>query len=188
MAQAGKQVILCDGDLRRPSVHRRFGISHALGLTSLLLDATMATEEALVASPVPGLTLLPSGPIPPNPAELLGSEPMRERVEELRVLADVVVFDSAALLPVADSSILGALCDGVVLVVEAGRTRQDTVRQAKATLDQLGLKVLGVVLNKGRAGRSFGGEYYAGAPDAGPQHGWARVASLWSGQFGSPVR
>jgi succinoglycan biosynthesis transport protein ExoP len=160
MAQAGKRVIVCDTDLRRPSLRQVFNVTTQRGLSSLLLDETLPTESVLVQTAVPNLQLMPSGPLPPNPAELLGSEWMRRRVEEMKSLADVVIFDSPPVLAVADSIILGALCSGVILVIEAGRTRSDACRRCKDTLDQVGLKILGVVLNKvaARQGSSY---YYA---------------------------
>jgi polysaccharide biosynthesis transport protein len=156
MAQAGKRVILCDGDLRRPSVHRFFGLSNRVGLTSLLLDDDLPLEAALFDTPVAGLKLMPSGPLPPNPGELLGSKPMQRRLAQLDEFADVVVFDSPSVGAVADASILGSVCSGVILVVAAGRTRRDVVQRAKAALDHVGLKVFGVVLNKRTAGPADG--------------------------------
>lgn len=183
MALAGRKVILCDADLRRPAVHRAFGYSHEVGLTSLLLDEHMATDDALLPTQVPGLTLLLSGPIPPNPSELLGSKPMHERIQELRATADVVILDTPAVLPIADTPVLAAFSDGVVLVVDSRRTRTDTVRQAKSNLDQVGAKFLGVVLNKGRAHPPIGGEYYTTTQNVSRRR-WARVSGLWSGVLG----
>jgi non-specific protein-tyrosine kinase len=179
MALAGKQVILVDADLRRPAVHRIFGYSHEVGLTSLLLDEHMATDDVLLDTPVPGLTLLLSGRMPPNPSELLGSEPMRERLQELRAMADVVIIDTPAVLPLSDAPILATQCDGVVMVVDARRTRSDTARQAKANLALVGVKFLGVVLNKGRLGRAVGAEYYR-VGRAGSRRKWAWVSALWN--------
>ncbi|RME46344.1 MAG: polysaccharide biosynthesis tyrosine autokinase [Chloroflexi bacterium] len=159
MAQAGMRVILADTDLRRPSIHRFFGVPNQFGLTSLLLDETLPVDSALIETAVPGLRLLPSGPLPPNPAELLGSERMKKRLQELKELADMIIFDSPPVLAVADATILGSLCSGVVLVVDAGRTRTEVIRRGKETLEQVGLKVLGVVLNK-LTTRRGGGYYY----------------------------
>ncbi len=160
IAYAGKRVILADTDFRRPSVHRFFGLSNQVGLTSLLLDDTLSVEEVLVETAVAGLKLMPSGPLPPNPAELLGSAPMQKRLDQMKELADVIIFDSPPVLAVADATILGALCSGVILIVDAGHTRSDAVRRAKETLSQLNLKVLGVVLNKLTARRAGGYYYY----------------------------
>jgi capsular exopolysaccharide synthesis family protein len=148
MAYAGKQVILVDADLRRPSVHRFLGMYNQVGLTSLLLDDTLAVEAALLETPVAGLKMMPSGPLPPNPADLLSWEPMKQRVEQMKELADVIIFDSPPVLAMADASIVAALCSGVILVVDAGRTRSQVVWRAKETLSQLNLNVIGAVLNK----------------------------------------
>jgi capsular exopolysaccharide synthesis family protein len=160
LAQAGRRVILADTDLRRPSVHRFFGVPNQVGLTSLLLDEALPVKAALAGTSVESLRVMPSGPLPPNPAELLGSERMKARLDQMKELADVIVFDSPPVLAVADATILGALTSGVILVVDAGRTRSDMVRRAKKMLDQVGLKVLGVVLNKLTPGRGRGYYYY----------------------------
>lgn len=182
MAQAGKRVILCDADLRRPLIHEVFGVPHDMGLTSLLLDSSMPPDEVLVPTPVPGLMVLPSGPLPPNPAELLGWELMRRRVEELKQLADVVLFDGPAVLPIADAVILGSLCDSVIMVVDAARTRPEQAKQAKERLDRVGLDVLGVILNKTDAGTHTSGYYRrARLPQT---RIWPRLTALWSGLLG----
>jgi non-specific protein-tyrosine kinase len=160
MAFAGKRVILVDADLRRPSLHRTFDVSNQIGLTSLLLDPSLAAEAVLQATPALGLRLLPSGPLPPNPADLLGSELMKGRLEEIKRSADVVIFDSPPVLAMADAAIIGSLCSGVILVVDAGCTRSQVVRRAKEALDQLNVKILGVVLNK-LAPRETRGYYYS---------------------------
>ncbi|MFN8496834.1 MAG: polysaccharide biosynthesis tyrosine autokinase [Anaerolineae bacterium] len=159
-AQTGRKVILLDTDLRRPSLHKLFGIQNRIGLTNLLLDDNLALESALAETPVAGLLVLPSGPLPPNPAELVGSKAMQRRVAELQKMADILVFDSPPVLAVADATILGSMTSGVVLVVDAGRTRADAVERAKAILDQVQLRVVGVVLNKLRSRRGAGGYYH----------------------------
>jgi len=140
-------------------MHRFFGVPNQVGLTSLLLDETLPLEAVLVETPVADLKLMPSGPLPPNPAELLGSERMKERLNQMKELADVVIFDSPPVLAVTDATVLGALATGVILVADSGRTRSEVIRRGKQTLDQVGLKVLGVVLNK-VAVRRGGGYYY----------------------------
>jgi Mrp family chromosome partitioning ATPase len=133
---------------------------------------------------VSGLRVLTSGPIPPNPAELLGSGPFKRRLDELKELADVVLFDSPALLAVADATIVGGLCSGVVLVVDGSGTRSELVRQGKATLDQIGLKILGVVLTRVTAPSSAPDKYYSRTA-ARPGFGSAlrRVAGAWTSLF-----
>ncbi len=160
LAQAGRRVILADTDLRRPAMHRFFGASNQVGLTSLLLDETLTVAEVLVKTSVSDLKLMPSGPIPPNPAELLSSEPMRERLEQMEELADVIIFDSPPVLPVADAMILGTLATDVILVVRAGQTRTDVLVRGRDALRQIGVRVLGVVLNRVHLGRGSAYGYY----------------------------
>ncbi len=160
MAYAGKRVILIDGDLHRPMVHRYFEIPNQIGLTNLLLDNGLSIGETLVETSIGTLKVLPSGPLPPSPADLLASEPMKQRLQQIRALADVVIFDSPPVLGVADAAILASLCNGVIMVVNAGHTHSQTVRQAKETLTQLNLKVFGVVLNKLKSRQANDYAYY----------------------------
>jgi non-specific protein-tyrosine kinase len=159
MAQAGKRVILVDTDLRRPALHKMFDVSIAPGLTNLLIDPELAPEDVMVHTSMDGLFLLPSGPIPPNPAELLASPQMVKLLEQLTAQADAVICDSPPLLAVADSSILAAEVGGTLLVINSGRTRTEYCRRAKETLEKVGAHVLGVALNK-MSGKEGGGYYY----------------------------
>src|SRR5207253_1737837 len=119
MAQSGRRVIAVDSNLRRPSLHLALGERNETGLTTLLLDDHPDIGGALRSTSWPNLLVLTSGPIPPNPAELLGSDNMERVLDRLRDTADLVLFDSPPCLVVADSSILGARVDGVILVVDA---------------------------------------------------------------------
>jgi non-specific protein-tyrosine kinase len=188
LAQAGKRVILCDTELRRPAIARVFGSSFEVGLTSLLLNRELEIEQALIDGPVAGLRLLLSGPLPPNPGELLGSEAMKERVEQLESLADLIVFDSPSVLGVADSTILATLADGILLVVAAGKTRRDFISRAKARLEQVGSPILGVVLNMVAPTRQRAFDYYRRRTTAARNWlslpGWERQP-LSSGRRGS---
>lgn len=166
LAQADKRVLLVDTDLRRPSIHRVFGIRNQFGLTNLLLDPTLPLDTTLYEIPTSelpggraGLWVLPSGPLPPNPADLLGSASMKQRLQQMQDWADIVLFDSPPVLAVADASIIGAFCNGVLLVVDAGRTRMDTLRQSLTILQRVGVQVVGVTLNKLKT-RSRSGYYY----------------------------
>jgi capsular exopolysaccharide synthesis family protein len=172
MAQAGKRVVLVDADLRRPSVHRLFSLPNRVGLTSLLLDESLAPDAALMPTPIVGLMVLPCGPLPPNPAELLGSDRMQQRVNQLQALADIIIFDSPAVLAVADASILGALCNGAILVVDGRRTRSQSAMRAKARLEQVGVKIFGVVLNNVQPGHT----YYPHSARSGVA-GWLRAGA-----------
>ncbi len=147
MAMAGMEVILVDADLHRPALHRFFGVPNEVGLSNLMVDRALDLESTLLDTPVEGLKLIPSGLLPPNPAELLGSEVMKWRLDQMKALADVIIIDSPPALVMADTAIVGALCTGALLVVNAGRTRSDMARQLRETVEQVGVNILGVVLN-----------------------------------------
>jgi polysaccharide biosynthesis transport protein len=147
LAQSGKRVILVDADLRRPMQHRIFELSNSVGLTSILLDRELPLDDALQAVPVSKLRVLTSGPLPPDPSELLGSMRMEEILTALKQAADVVVLDSPPIMAVADATILATHVDGVLMVVRAGRTRRALIVQSKESLLGVGARVVGVVLN-----------------------------------------
>jgi len=161
MAQAGKQVILADCDLRRPVLHEIFGVSNHRGLTTALLDDS-AAELPLRDTEVPGLRLLPSGPLPPNPAELLGSRRMAELIQTLRDQAEVVLFDAPPVIAVTDAAILASKVDGVLLVINAGVTRREHAQRAKAALERVNARLVGTVLNNVELDMSLYGYYSHG--------------------------
>ena len=145
-AQTGSKVLVLDTDLRRPSLHKVFKISNPLGLVNLLAQ-NVAIEVALRDVGVPNLKVITSGPIPPNPAEILGSMRMRELLLTLANSFDIIILDSPPVLAVADSTILSSVVDGVVLVVSAAEVSTDKARKAKAQLEGVKANLLGVVLN-----------------------------------------
>jgi len=148
-AHAGQTVILADTDLRKPVLADLFGLNPGLGLTNLLVgDATL--EEVLQDTGIPGLHLLASGPLPPNPAELLDSARMTELIAELHKRADVVLFDSPPALLLADAAILSSKVDRVLFAAESGRVTVDAVREVLRLMYHARASVLGVVLNKYR--------------------------------------
>jgi len=157
-AQSGKSVILVDADLRRPQQHRIFQRTASYGLSTALVDAATPVTSFLQPTDVPGLRLLTSGPIPPNPAELLGSQRMAQLLQVLNQEAEMVIVDSPPVLSVADAAILANAADGVVLVADAGRTRREMARRAKESLERAGANLLGMVLN--RMTRQTSGYYY----------------------------
>ena len=146
MAQAEQRVILVDGDLRRPALHTLFGLQNDTGLTSMLF-ASADTPAPLQATSVPGLQLLASGPLPPRPADILGSRRMGEILQALRTQADVIIIDTPPVLAVSDAVVLAPRIDGVLLVMQAGRTRRDQAKQARITLEKAKAHIVGVVLN-----------------------------------------
>lgn len=145
-SQLGKKVLLVDADLRKPTVHRTFGVSNLFGFTTVL------TKQATLGSTVleteeKDLFILTSGPIPPNPAELLSSKSMEQFFEEAKEQFDYVLFDTPPLLAVADPQILANKVDGSILVVFSSRTEIDQVKKAKELLVNAQSKLVGVVLN-----------------------------------------
>jgi polysaccharide biosynthesis transport protein len=160
-AQAGERVVLVSCDLRRPRIGTFFGLDERVGLTSILLGQR-TLEQALV--PVPGfdrLSLLPAGPVPPNPAELLNSAPAQNIFARLRERFDLVLIDSPPVLPVTDAAILSRHADATLLLVAAGQTRRGDLLRAVERLNQVGAKILGIVLNKvtRQTGRTYGYSY-----------------------------
>ncbi|MBN2145973.1 MAG: polysaccharide biosynthesis tyrosine autokinase [Anaerolineales bacterium] len=158
MAQSGLKVILVDTDLRRPVQHKIFALPNRYGFSDAILHANPGVAEHLQDTGIENLRLLSSGSLPPNPAELLASERMKGLVEELKTLADVVLFDSPPTLVVADAAILGTCVDGVLVVNDAGRTRTTELRRAVDELRRVHANMLGIVLNRLSLGR--GGYYY----------------------------
>ena len=131
MAQAGLKVTLIDGDLRRPTMHKLFNQVNRAGLTDVILRDPSQWSGLTIASGVPNLSLLLSGSLPPNPSELLGSKRMHQLVEYLHQFNDVVIIDVPPLLPVTDALVLSSLTDGVLMVIDYGRTRIGEAVQGK---------------------------------------------------------
>ncbi|WP_408894293.1 CpsD/CapB family tyrosine-protein kinase [Paenibacillus taichungensis] len=145
-AQEGKKVLLLDTDLRKPAVHRMFNVPNHVGLTSVLSSQYKVTE-VLRETGVEGLHVLSSGPIPPNPSEMIGSRKMTALLQDLKEEYDVILFDTPPVLAVTDALIISSLCDGVILVVSAGKVKKDLVKKAKAHLEHVNARILGAVLN-----------------------------------------
>jgi capsular exopolysaccharide synthesis family protein len=160
MAQAGRAVVLVDADLRRPVQHRIFGVPNIYGLSNVLLDPEPILDGNLQHTEVENLRVLTTGPLPPNPSELLGSQRMARLVKKLKKEADITVFDSPPSLAMADASVLAAQTDGVLLVVEAGRTRRKMAKEAVDRFQQVGANLLGVALNRLKMGRGAYSCYY----------------------------
>ncbi len=158
MAQTGKRVIIVDADLRRPVQHKVFALPNNQGLTTALLDQKTAVSSHIQSTPIRNLRVMTSGPIPPNPAELLNSQRMAQVLAELREEAEIIIYDTPPVLTVADASILSSQVDGCILIIETGKTRRDTFIQAAQRLHKTGSNLFGVVMNRLRPGRS--GYYY----------------------------
>ncbi|TRW80459.1 polysaccharide biosynthesis tyrosine autokinase [Mycolicibacterium sp. 018/SC-01/001] len=144
LAEADHKVVLVDGDMRRPTMHKYLDLVGSVGFSSVLSGGA-SLDEALQKTRFPGLTVLTSGPVPPNPSELLGSQSARKMLSELRARFDFVVVDSTPLLAVTDAAILAAGADGVLMVVRFGSTRRDQVTHAVRNLESVGAPLLGTV-------------------------------------------
>jgi capsular exopolysaccharide synthesis family protein len=147
LAQDGRKVVIVDGDLRRPSVHKQFGVPNSQGLTNAIVGG-IPLSELIVDVGLENLSVLTAGPIPPNPAELLDSARFTHVVEELKEMFDIVVFDAPPVLGVADASVLAGRADGVVLVIAGGEVEKRAARRTTQMLLQARAHILGVVLNK----------------------------------------
>jgi capsular exopolysaccharide synthesis family protein len=161
LAQAGKTVALVDADLRCPRVHRVVGLSSKIGLSTYLQSA-VSVQSVGVTALHRNLWVVPGGPIPSSPSELLSTDRMRDAIAELAMRFDYVVIDSGPTLPVPDALVLSNLVDGVVLVVDSSRTARELVQAARERLDQAGANVLGVVLNQVDARYGYGAQAYRG--------------------------
>ena len=163
MAQAGRKVVLVDADLRKPMVHRLFQLSNAHGLTSALMHPEIAVDRFLQRVDAGGgqtLWVLPSGPLPPNPAEVVGSRRMQELLDELMTFADIVILDTPPVLVVADPALLAQMSDGVLLVTRVNMTHRQALQRAIEQLRYAEARIVGVVVNDMTA-RDGGYYYYA---------------------------
>ena len=147
LAQRDTRVLLIDGDLRRPNIHHRFGMTGKVGLTTVLTGATTLDETVQVVPEIPNLDILPSGPIPPFPAEMLSSEAMGSLLMRCREIYSYIVIDSPPILSVTDGVVLARQADAVVLVVRHGKSSKHVVRRARDLLLRSGAPITGIVLN-----------------------------------------
>lgn len=163
LAQTGDRVVVVDCDLRRSTLHQKFGLEKEPGLTNLLAGDN-SLGETLRQTPIPNLFFLSAGATPPNPAELLGSREMADLISNLRDDFDLVLVDAPPVLAVTDAPLLTALADIVMVIVETGRVPVKAARQMRETLESVGAPVAGMILNdktgKGRQGYGYG--HYGG--------------------------
>jgi capsular exopolysaccharide synthesis family protein len=159
LAQAEREVILVDCDLRRPSQHEIFGLSNGVGLTTMVVDDGAMKDPPLLDTGVAGLRLLPSGPLPPNPSELVGSRRMAEIISVLGERSDIALFDAPPIVAVTDAAVLASRVDGVLLVIKAGATKRDHAQRANALLEKVNAHLLGVVLNNIKMDTSYSSYY-----------------------------
>lgn len=160
-ALQGNQVLLVDCDLRRPSVHREFGIHNDEGLTNLLANHVgKSIDDYLHTSEVPGLSILTGGPVPPNPAELLSSNRMKQLETDVAERFDLVIYDTPPLLGFTDGQILSGRVDGSIFVVHFGEDTKEDVVKASDSLKMVNANVLGVVYNRVPGGQKEHSYYY----------------------------
>ena len=145
LAQGESKVLLVDCDMRRPSVHKKFRISNTYGISDLLVGNKKM--ESVAHKYNDNLTIVPSGKIPPNPAEMLGSKAMTEFLEEMKKHFDYIVLDTPPLQAVADAQILSTKVDGSLIVVRAGVTKKDAVHDAVSIINKVNGNIIGTVLN-----------------------------------------
>jgi non-specific protein-tyrosine kinase len=146
MAEGGRSVILVDGDLHKPALHKVFGLGNSEGLSDLIRQDSDLSVAPLQDTGIGGVRVLTSGALPQNPSVLLGSSRMEKAIASLSEQADMVLFDAPPVLAVTDASVLAARVDGILLVVRARGTRREHVQQAKALLDKVNARLVGAAL------------------------------------------
>jgi len=174
LAQAGKRVVLLDADLRKPRLHHEFGLPNGKGFTTMLLDATLS-PGAFHRTAIPNLVVIPSGPPPPNPSELLSLGATRHVLDTIRGECDVLVIDSPPVLPVTDPLIISGYVDGVILVTDADSAHSKALTRTRELIEQVSADVIGVSVNKVAADQGYGYGYgYGGdtlrCPPRGRRH------------------
>lgn len=145
-AQEGKRVLLVDADMRKPALHIIFKVANTRGLSTVLARKEIFSDVICDTS-VEGLFVIPSGPLPPNPAELLSSKTMEAFMEDVKKDFDIIIFDAPPVLTLSDAQILSNKCEGTLLIVNSGVVDEADVLKAKASLNSSKAKILGVVLN-----------------------------------------
>lgn len=166
LAQSGKRVLVVDTDMRRPRVHRAFGVKGKRGITSVIVGES-TLDDAIQDSGIPNLSVLACGPIPPNPAELLHREKFVDILKDARSKFDMVIFDTPPLSAVSDAAVLAPQVDGMLIVVRADATTRDAIRVVLRQMRDVGARVIGGVMNAldPRAGERDGYYYYYGRGD-----------------------
>ena len=159
IAQLGNKVLLVDTDLRRPVIHSIFGLQRSRGLSNYLIGK-LTLDEAIFETDIDNLYVLPSGTLPPNPSELLGSVAMKECIKKLKQQFDVIIFDSPPVLAVTDAVVLSSEVDGVVLVIKEGQTNREAAKRCIEILKKIPNRLIGAVLNGLHTNGFHGYGYY----------------------------
>src|SRR5690606_32362981 len=145
-AQAGKKVLLVDGDMRKPTTHHTFGVRNIGGLSTVLIRQH-TIDEVINETQIEGLSVITSGPIPPNPAQLVASKTMDQFIEAVKEKFDMVIFDAPPVLSVTDAQILSNKCEGTILIINSGKAEKENVIKAKEMLLASKANIIGAVLN-----------------------------------------
>ena len=148
MALAEKHILLIDCDLRKPTLHKSFNMSSLKGITNILVENVDYTDVLYTDSGIEGLDVIGSGPIPPNPAELLGSKKMETFIENMKEVYDLVILDAPPVGLVTDGVVLSTIVDGTILICSVGQANIEATQRSKKLLDKVNANILGVVLNK----------------------------------------
>ena len=159
MAQGGNRTLLVDCDLRRPALHDIFGVDNSRGLTTMMLDEAAMGAPPLLGTEIENLFLLPSGPLPPNPADLLWSRRMDAVLARLTEGMDMLLLDAPPVMAVTDTAVLGSKVDGILLVISAGSTRREHAERAKEMLQKVNLRLVGAVLDNAPPDALMGSYY-----------------------------
>lgn len=146
LAQGERQTLIVDADLRQPAQHLLWGIENTRGFTDMILDEAAFNNPPLQSTPVMGLSVLPSGALPANPADVLASRRMDDVITRLSELAEYILFDVPPVLAATDAAVFGRKLDGVLLVIRAGKTRRDQTARAKEQLERVQVNIVGAVL------------------------------------------
>ncbi|AIS51904.1 capsular exopolysaccharide biosynthesis protein [Thermoanaerobacter kivui] len=170
VALTGSKVIVIDADLRNPTVHKLLYLPNSRGLTNLLIDEGDYEAYLNIDNSYSNLHILTSGPIPPNPAELLGSNKMKKLLSNIQKDYDYVFIDSPPVVTVTDAVVLAPVVDGIILVIQAGKTEIEAVSRAKEILESVKANILGVVLNRVKESHKGYYYYYYYYDDNNPQH------------------
>jgi len=184
LADSGKRVVLISADLRKPRLHRFFGLETEPGLSNALAGES-SVWETLQAPQVENLRVMVSGPVPARPTELLQSEAMGELVADLRDVSDFVIIDTSPILPVADALVLAPLVDGILLVADASITTRSAVTHTRELLDQVDARLIGAVFNDYDPSRDRGGAGYYGYGYR--RYGYYGEASEGASRRGAPA-
>lgn len=161
MVQSGKKVLIIDCDLRKPTLHKIFRMKNIIGFTNALIEDLEMDKVIRDVQDVDGLKILTSGPIPPNPSEILNSTKSKNFIQKLKETFDVILIDAPPIGIVTDAAILSTYVDGIILVVSCGQTEIEAVKEAKVLLDRVNAPLIGTVLNKVPVTkRKYSGRYY----------------------------